>query len=235
MELRNDVNGVRYVAYMRVSTKDQDNGIQVQEDALWSYGPVAFYVDRLSGKGDSRNRVNLEAALEHCRREGCVLLFYKVDRLSRDVESLFRIVNSGIRLRCHTQPELNTMLLGILATMAQAEREEISRRTIDALRVRKERGVVLGMRSHKTRPYCPQEIGRLGGAASAERRGAAAKIRNERIGNLCCELVGVQGMSLHQAADKLNAMGFLTSMGKRFYPQTVQRMMKYGNKSNVSI
>jgi DNA invertase Pin-like site-specific DNA recombinase len=216
---------VRYVAYMRVSTSDQEAGIEVQRQALLDYGPVGFYVDRFSGKGDSRRREGLESALSRCRDEGCVLLFYKVDRLSRDVESLFRIANSGIRLYCHTQPELNTILLGVLASVAQHEREEISRRTKEGLAVKRSQGVVLGMPSHRVGSPSAQEIGRKGGLVSGARSSRAAIKRNVQTMNLCYDMVVRRGMTLRAAADQLNELGFETPRGKRFQSGTVYRML----------
>ena len=68
----------------------------------------------------------------------------KLDRLSRNVEFLFHIKNSGVDIHCVDLPQLNTLTLGIYATLAQHERELIGQRTKAALQAKKARGVKLG-------------------------------------------------------------------------------------------
>jgi DNA invertase Pin-like site-specific DNA recombinase len=62
-----------------------------------------------------------------------VLIIAKVDRLSRDVEFLFKIRNSGVDILAADAPHMGTLEWGIRAVFAQHEREEISRRTKAAL------------------------------------------------------------------------------------------------------
>ncbi|MEO8243051.1 MAG: recombinase family protein [bacterium] len=74
---------------------------------------------------------------------------------------LLTLRDSGARFLAVDMPEANDLTVGIMALVAQAEREAISRRTKEALAVAKARGIKLG------NPNGPR---RFGGLARAEWR-----------------------------------------------------------------
>ena len=119
---------MQYISYLRVSSAKQGAtglGIEAQRTAvknLASNGElITEYVEVESGKNDLRPK--LAQALAECRKTGATLLIAKLDRLSRSVKFLFELRDSGVNLRAADVPEFNTMTLGILAVMAQYERE----------------------------------------------------------------------------------------------------------------
>ncbi len=57
--------------------------------------------------------------------------------LARSVSFIFAIKEAGIEIECCDLPQLNTLNLGIFATLAQYEAELISKRTKDALNAKK--------------------------------------------------------------------------------------------------
>ena len=94
--------------------------------------------------GTHRDRPGLWQAINRCKQDGSTLVIAKLDRLARDVEFTFRIMNSGIDIHFCDMPVVNTMILGVFASVAQYERELTSKRTKDALAARRERGLKNG-------------------------------------------------------------------------------------------
>jgi hypothetical protein len=71
---------------------------------------------------------------------GATLVIVKLDRLSRNAAFLLTLRDSGVRFAAVDLPEANDLTVGIMALVAQAEREAISRRTKEALSVAGSRG-----------------------------------------------------------------------------------------------
>lgn len=146
----------RFVIYIRVSTKQQGAsglGLEAQQricnDFIKAHEGecVAEFKDVESGT--HRNRKGLTDAVAYCKKNECALVIAKLDRLARDVEFCFRIVNTGIEIHFCDMPQVNTLLLGVFASVAQYERELTSARTTSALAAKKERGEKTGGASDK--------------------------------------------------------------------------------------
>jgi DNA invertase Pin-like site-specific DNA recombinase len=143
--------GQRLVAYERVSTARQGAsglGLEAQrkviEDFAASRGAevLARFTEVESGR--KGNRPELLKALHLAKVTGATLVIAKLDRLSRNAAFLLALRDSGVRFVAVDMPEANDLTVGIMALVAQAEREAISRRTKEALAVAKSRGVKLG-------------------------------------------------------------------------------------------
>ena len=141
----------RLVAYKRVSTARQGAsglGLEAQrktiEDFAASRGAevLARFTEVESGK--RADRPELTKALHLAKVTGATLVIAKLDRLSRNAAFLLALRDSGVRFVAVDMPEANDLTVGIMALVAQAEREAISRRTKEALAVAKARGVKLG-------------------------------------------------------------------------------------------
>ncbi len=141
----------KFIAYKRVSTKDQDYGLDAQDKAINSYVKsggelIKSFSEKQSGKNNQRPQ--LHEAVKAAKAIGATLLISKLDRLSRDVLFIFQLKaeldGAGVELACVDLPTLNTLTLGIFATMAQHEAELISQRTKDGLAVAKTKGRVGG-------------------------------------------------------------------------------------------
>ena len=94
--------------------------------------------------GRKADRPELAKALHLAKVTGATLVIAKLDRLSRNAAFLLALRDSGVRFIAVDMPEANDLTVGIMALVAQAEREAISRRTKEALSVAKGRGMKLG-------------------------------------------------------------------------------------------
>lgn len=148
----------KYAIYIRVSTLKQGAsglGLESQKRICQDFikmnkgEEVAEFKDIESGT--HRDRKGLLDAIEYCKRNSCALVIAKLDRLARDVEFCFKVVNTGIEIHFCDMPQINTLLLGVFASVAQYERELTSDRTKKALAAKKERGEVTGGASVKWR------------------------------------------------------------------------------------
>lgn len=131
--------------YVRVSTQKQNFsglGQQAQRDICMNYIKSSGYefVTEFSDveSGKSRTREGLMKAIDYCKKNECELVFARLDRLARDVEFTFKVINTGIKVHFCDMPQLNTLILGVMATVAQYERELISQRTKAALQAKRE-------------------------------------------------------------------------------------------------
>ena len=95
-------------------------------------GLLQELVEVESGKGTD-NRPALQQALEACRQYGAKLVIAKLDRLGRNPSFLLSLRDAGIEFVCCDMPNANRLTIGIMAMVAEQEREAISTRTRDAL------------------------------------------------------------------------------------------------------
>lgn len=147
---------MKYVTYLRVSTLKQGRsglGLEAQRKMCATFieqhnGELAKeFVDVESGT--HRDRKGLWAAIDYCKSNNMPLVIAKLDRLARDVEFTFKVINTGIEIHFTDMPAVNTMILGVFAAVAQYERELTSKRTKDALAAKKARGEKVGAASDK--------------------------------------------------------------------------------------
>ena len=141
----------QYVTYLRVSTQRQGAqglGISAQRNMCENFVKqnngchVQEFMDVESGT--HRDRKGLWQAIDYCKKNGCSLVIAKLDRMSRDVEFTFKVINTGIDIHFTDMPVVNSMILGVFAAVAQYEREMVSTRTKQALAAKKERGEATG-------------------------------------------------------------------------------------------
>jgi len=213
----------RYVALYRVSTARQGlSGLglaaQKAEVARLVEEEGAVLVEEFtevqSGK-EERNRPLLLQALERCRQDGTTLLVSKLCRLSRDAAFVLTLMkDSKVRFKVAAMPQADNFQLGIWAILNQQEREQISRRTREALAAAKARGVKLGGTggSHAS----------LAGMNAARKRNAEEHRATVRP---LANHLRQQGMTLQAIADTLNASGSRTAAGCEWRPTQVSRVL----------
>lgn len=147
-----------FVSYIRVSTKKQgismlglESQRKICNDFVKSHGGEIVSEFKDVESGTHRDRKGLASAVAFCKANNCALVIAKLDRLARDVEFCFKIVNTGIEIHFCDMPSVNTLLLGVFASVAQYERELTSDRTRKALAAKKARGEALGAKTLKWR------------------------------------------------------------------------------------
>lgn len=219
---------MKYVAYYRVSTKMQGLGIEAQAAACRQFAAAADDVEivgEFSEKesGKMSERPQLAAAIAMCRRRKATLLVAKLDRLTRDVVFGMTLKNSGVEFRALDCPEMNTLLLGIMLSLAQHERELISQRTKAALAALKAQGKKLGS---------PRGI-------TAECLAAAAAANKERANNAANKkawlLVSAMLAAGRRQVDCVAALkegGYLTPRGREWTAAGVARLTKRFGSNN---
>lgn len=216
----------RYVIYCRVSTAKQGRsglGLEAQKASVDAFlrqvngTALASFVEVESGKVNERPQ--LEKALQRCRQTGATLLVAKLDRLSRNAAFLLNLKDSQVRFRALDIPGADTLSLGIMATLAQHEREIISQRTRAALAARKARGLKLGTPRNMT-PYAKRAA-----ALSAATNSAKARQRAELVKPAIDEARESGLITLTGIASYLNERSITTPRGKSWTPTAVRNTL----------
>src|SRR5687768_3269820 len=202
---------------MRVSTEEQATsgaGLQAQRAAIlaeahrrgWSLDDVTFIEDA-GFSGRDLKRPGVVQALEALRRgEADTLVVAKLDRLSRSMADLTRLLGIAAKhgwalialdVAVDTSTPTGEAMAHVIGTFAQLERRLIGQRTKEALAARRAAGVRLG------RPaMLPADV--------------VTRIVDRRS----------TGYTLQAIADQLNEEGIATAQGgKQWYPSTVAKVI----------
>jgi DNA invertase Pin-like site-specific DNA recombinase len=150
--------------YARVSTGKQDTENRLHElrefAARSGWTVVTEFIDVVSGSG-KKARPQFEAMmLAASQKKFDVLLFWKLDRLSREgvrktIEYLTKLDAYGVRWRSYTEQYFDSCgawrdaIVSIMATLAAAERTNISERTKAGLARARRTGAILGAKRHQ--------------------------------------------------------------------------------------
>src|SRR3954454_14868441 len=136
------------VGYVRVSSADERQSVDLQRDALRAAGvdERQIHVDKASGARD--DRPGLRACLAYLKA-GDVLVDWKLDRLGRSLSHLLAIVSDlkarGIAFRSLTEQMDTTtpqgeLLFSIFGALAQYERALTRERVMAGLAAARRRG-----------------------------------------------------------------------------------------------
>lgn len=206
----------RLVAYERVSTARQGAsglGLEAQRKTIDAFAAsrgaevLARFTEVESGK--RADRPELAKALHLAKVTGATLVIAKLDRLSRNAAFLLALRDSGVRFVAVDMPEANDLTVGIMALVAQAEREAISRRTKEALAVAKARGVKLG---NPNGAACLRRAGK-GGVALRAAVSANAEDFARDLAAVVADIRGAGHVSLRAIAAELALRKIRTRRG----------------------
>lgn len=177
---------VRLLGYTRVSTATQD--AQLQLDALVDVGVQKrdVFADVTSGSRTATERPGMKRLLEHAEA-GDTVVVWRVDRLGRSLIDVLNTVNllreRGINVRSVSDgidPATSTgrLMLNMLATLAEYERELIIERVNAGIAAARQNGTKFG------RPLSdPVQVAeKLQVVADARKRGRTAEEAARLVG-----------------------------------------------------
>ena len=218
----------KQVLYFRVSTQRQGKsglGLDAQREQCHQFlnggqwEVIGEYVEVESGKRDDRPQ--LEKALKLARVHNARLVVAKIDRLSRSVAFISKLMESGVQFVAADMPEANQLTIHIMAAMAEHERKAISTRVKDSLKQAKLRGVKLG----SPKCYLTDEDRKIGSKIGAEVRTKNAVAKAWDLMEIVEDIEQFGITSLKGIARELTKRGVPTPRGKvTWYPQTVKRL-----------
>lgn len=211
----------QFVAYYRVSTDKQGiegNGIGAQKESVARY--LTSLDCELIGSfeevesGANNKRPELTAAIELAKNRRAVLVIAKLDRLSRNAAFLLQLQDSGVDFVACDMPNADKLSVGIIALLAQRERQMISQRTKDALAIAKRKGVRFG--NPNPGPALKLALQEVKSRRLEFARTALRSIR---------EIQSTGVLTLARIADCMNKRGEKTPRGGKWNATTVKRIL----------
>ena len=193
---------------MGLEAQQRDIALYLSTLTADTWQTLGDFVEVESGaKGD---RPQLAAALALAKREKATILVSKLDRLSRDVETIAGLMKrASFRVAC--MPGAEPFQLHLYAALAEEERRFVGQRTKAALAAAKARGVKLG----GLRPTTAQHNATV--AQEADRHA-------ERVRAFVLPMRQA-GASLRQIAGALNQAGTPTARGGQWAAATVANVL----------
>jgi DNA invertase Pin-like site-specific DNA recombinase len=223
------------IGYIRVSTQEQSTtgvSLQAQEEKLKAYAGLydIELVDIIVDAGESAktlDRPGLQTALRMLDNgEAEALLICKLDRLTRSVRDLdtllehyfserFSLMSIGEQI--DTRTASGRLVLNVLMSVSQWEREAIGERTKEALSHKKSIG---------------EHCGGVGfGYQVAEKRLARTK-EHETVQGII--KMRREGLTLTAIANNLNSERVETQRGGKWYAKTVSNIIKREESMRMS-
>lgn len=219
----------RTVCYVRVSTSKQaDEGISLEAQqakaaaysALYDLELVAVIVDA-GESAKTLDRPGLARALAMLAKgEADALLVAKLDRLTRSVVDLGALIDRyfapgkaallSVSENIDTRSAAGRLVLNILASVSQWEREAIGERTRDAMRHKQAQGEYIGGRA----PY----------GFTLEAGALVPDDFEQKVITQAREL-RASGLALAKVAAALDQRGIQARNGQPFAAQQISRMM----------
>ena len=223
---------MKVVGYIRVSTKEQAKsglGLEAQERKIRGYCELyelelvdIVVDDGYSGK--TLNRPGLRKMLNYLetgKAEGVIVA--KLDRLTRSVADMGWLINKyfqnyqlfSVSEQVDTRTAGGRLVLNVLISVAQWERETIAERTRDALESKR----VKGEKTGGDVPY-----------GYKEQNGKLVKDPEEQKVIKLIKILYSKGWGSKRIASYLNRNGYTTKRGFSFTHTQVLRILKRENK-----
>jgi DNA invertase Pin-like site-specific DNA recombinase len=221
---------MKVVGYLRVSTEEQEqSGLGLEDQAakinsycdLYELDLMSIFQDTASGKA-VHNRNGLQEALTIIKKDEAEgLIVAKLDRLTRSVRDLGTLLHHYfeksyslfvVQEQVDTRTASGRLMLNLLTSVAQWEREIIGERTRDALRAKRKRGEKTG--GDVPFGYDLAQDGRL------------VENRKEQVVIYQMKILRNKGYGYQRTAYALNQMGHRTKRGKLWNHVTAGRLVR---------
>lgn len=231
---------VKYVKYLRVSTKRQGQtglGLDAQSEVIDYFtrdGQVIAEFKEVYTGTNLRGCVELQKAINFCVENGAKLVIYKSDRFRNLDEALEVMAKLGEgNLICCDIPNADRFTFILFFAIAEREALLTSLRTKQALQQKMQRikanGSDLSKAGNKT-THLGRKLGDKGVPMSdtmnrvwAERYGAD---KNKRRQYLTILDLKSRGLSMREIADTMNGLSDYTSTGGVWYAGTISRFIR---------
>jgi DNA invertase Pin-like site-specific DNA recombinase len=223
----------RVIGYVRVSTEGQaDSGVSLdaQRAKLTAYAfvqdlDIVAIIDDPGVSAKTLDRPGIKRALAMLDAgEADALLVVKLDRLTRSVRDLGDLVERYFSSRfallsvadsIDTRSAAGRLVLNVLASVAQWEREATAERTREALVQVRAEGVRLG----------GEALGWRRGEAGADGRRTVAEDASEARTVERIHVLRAEGLSLREIAATLTDEGYRTKRGGEWASETVRKVL----------
>jgi len=179
------------IGYSRISTSDQNQTLDLQNDSLTEAGCDKIFSDVASGA--RTERPGLDKAIEFCRA-GDVLVVWKMDRMGRSMSHLIEIIKKledhevgfqSLTENIDTTTAGGRLIFHIFGALAEFERDLIRERVQAGLKSARARGRTGG------RPPVPEETKIMAKALLADKSLSVKQI---------CERLGIAKSTLYKYA-----------------------------------
>jgi DNA invertase Pin-like site-specific DNA recombinase len=214
----------KYIAYYRVSRKEQGIsglGLYAQRSSVQKYvssqdGIILNDYTEIETGTNKRERIEIQKAIQMAKSEKAVLVIAKLDRLSRNVNFVSSLMDSGIEFIAVDMPTANNFTIHIFSALAEQEAKLISSRTRLALAELRQRGIILGNPKNLNSDARAKGVQKIKENAINNDRNRQA----QSVIKSCKE----RGMSFREIARYLNELNFKTRYGNEFLAPTVHQL-----------
>lgn len=227
---------MKYVIYLRVSTKKQDFRPQLDQCLAFLQPKKPFeyavYTDELSSGLSLDKREGLKQAMQSLR-QGDFLVSLRLDRIARNLYETTQIIHEldgkKAEILLIDQPGIkNKILLGLYAGMAEEEVKMIRRRTRDKMQAKRERAerisrwLPYGYAMHPTAKIMIKNREESGWT---EKLGLLVPEAGEQLVLAqMCQLFD-EGNSYRKIAHKLTDQGYTNRLGQPFQSMSIYRIL----------
>ncbi len=229
----------KYVAYLRVSTTDQEDsqlGLEGQRR------DIQYYLDKNGGEmiewlteiesgtaKKSNQRPILDMALQLCKEQDATLLIAKIDRLYRSVYFISKLMMDKTKFIALDNPHATDLTIYIMAAFAEDEAKRISERTKKGLgsikeQIKRNGSYVSRNGNTITHLGTPQNFsneGRMKGGEAFKQK-ALNNPKRKQAKLIIANMMDDFGLSA--IATAMNESGMTSPSGKSWHATTVKRL-----------